>query len=47
MNKEQALELIKEIKENVHSCCAITMEPDQVLILLDRLEKYIEQNGSN
>jgi len=42
MNKEQALELIQEIKDNVHSCCAITMEPDEVLVLLDKLQKYIE-----
>jgi hypothetical protein len=42
MNKEQALELIQEIKDNVHSCCAITMEPDHVLVLLDKLQKYIE-----
>jgi hypothetical protein len=44
MNKEQALELIQEIKDNVHSCCAITMEPDEVLVLLDKLQKYIKQN---
>ena len=41
MNKEQALLILKEIKDNVHSCCAITMEPDEVLVLLDKLEEYI------
>jgi hypothetical protein len=44
MDKQQALELLQEIKDNVHSCCAITMEPDQVLVLLDKLQKYIEQD---
>lgn len=46
MEKQQALELLQEIKKNVHSCCAITMEPDEVLVLLDKLQKYIEQDGN-
>ena len=44
MSKEEALEIIEEIKENVNVCCAITMEPNEVLVLIDRLESYIE-NG--
>lgn len=44
MEKEQALEILEEIKENVHTCCAITMEPDEVLVLLDKLQQYIEDN---
>jgi hypothetical protein len=44
MSKEQALQIIQEIKNNVHSCCAITMEPDHVLVLLDKLQKYIKQD---
>ena len=44
MSREEALEIIEEIKENVNVCCAITMEPDEVLILIDKLESYIE-NG--
>ena len=44
MSKEEALEIIEEIKENVNVCCAITMEPDEVLVLIDKLETYIE-NG--
>jgi hypothetical protein len=46
MSREQALQILQEIKENVHSCCAITMEPDQVLVLLDKLQKYIEDNAT-
>jgi len=41
MNKEEALHLLQEIKDNIHVCCAITMEPDDVLVLLDKLEEYI------
>jgi hypothetical protein len=42
MNKEQALQILQEIKDNIHSCCAITMEPDEVLVLLDKIENYIK-----
>lgn len=41
MNKQQALQLLEDIKGNVNTCCAITMEPDEVLVELDKLEEYI------
>jgi len=44
MDREEALKLVKEVKENVNTCCAITMEPDEVLVLLDKLEEYIKNN---
>ena len=43
MDKQEALSILSEIKNNVHTCCAITMEPDQVLVLLDKLESYINE----
>ena len=42
MSKQEALEVLEEIEENVGTCCAITMEPDEVLVLIDKLKKYIE-----
>jgi len=39
---ERALEIISEIKENINICCAITMEPDEVLTLLVELQKILE-----
>ena len=42
MSKEEALEVLEEIEENVGTCCAITMEPDEVLVLIDKLKEYIE-----
>jgi hypothetical protein len=44
VSKEEALKILEDIKENVNVCCAITMEPDEVLELIEKLEKYIE-NG--
>lgn len=43
MSKEEALELLEEIEENVGVCCAITMDPDEVLVLIDKLKKYINE----
>ena len=40
---EEALEILEEIKENVNVCCAITMEPDEVLVLIDKLEEYLNE----
>ena len=42
MSKEEALEILEEVKENVNTCCAITMEPDEVLDLIEKLEKFIQ-----
>lgn len=47
MSREEALEIIEEIKENVNVCCAITMEPDEVLDLLDKVEIYINETTDN
>lgn len=41
MDKEQAIDILEEIKENVSVCCAVTMEPEDVLELCDKLENYI------
>ncbi len=42
VSKEEALEILEEIEENVGTCCAITMEPDEVLVLIDKLKKFLE-----
>ena len=44
MSREEALEILEEIKENVNVCCAITMEPDEVLVLIDKLKEYLNEN---
>ena len=47
MEYKEALELLDEIKENVGICCAITMEPDEVLVLIDKLRLIIENGEKN
>lgn len=44
MSREEALEILEEIEENVNVCCAITMEPDEVLVLIDKLKQYLEND---
>ncbi len=45
MSKKEALEVLEEIRENVNTCCAITMEPDEVLILISKLENFIKSKS--
>jgi|TARA_R110000822_G_scaffold214820_3_gene349788 3-deoxy-D-arabino-heptulosonate 7-phosphate (DAHP) synthase class II len=44
VDREQAIAVLETIKENVNVCCAITMEPDEVLDLCDKLALYIKNN---
>ena len=43
---EEALEILDEIEENVGTCCAITMEPDEVLDMINRLREKIKELGN-
>ena len=43
MDKEEALQILEEIKENINVCCAVTMEPEDVLELIEKLENYINE----
>ena len=42
-----ALEILEQIKEHVNECCAITMEPDTVLDLIEELETILNKEGEN
>ena len=44
VDKQEALRILDDIKDNINVCCAITMEPDEVLVLIDKLESYIKWN---
>ena len=39
--KEKALEILEEIRSNINMCCAVTMEPDEVEDLIDKLKNII------
>tara|TARA_R110000851_G_C12975584_1_gene555796 strand:+ start:838 stop:972 length:135 start_codon:yes stop_codon:yes gene_type:complete len=43
MDKEKALQLLDEIQEHIEACCAISMEPDEVLELIDKLKTEIKK----
>ena len=38
---DEALEILEEIEENVGVCCAITMDPDEVQGLIDKLRNIL------
>ena len=40
---DEALEILQEIEDNVSVCCAVTMEPVEVLELIDKLRKIIKE----
>ena len=42
----RALELLTQIEENVSVCCAITMEPDEVLALIEELRELLENESA-
>ena len=39
--KDEALEILEEIRDNINICCAVTMEPDEVEDLVDKLKDII------
>jgi hypothetical protein len=41
--KDKALELLEEIESNVSVCCAITMEPEEVLVMIEQLRDEINK----
>jgi hypothetical protein len=43
VDKQEALRILEEIEENINVCCAITMEPDDVLVMIDKLKIYINE----
>ena len=42
-NKRWCESIFREIRENVCICCAVTMEPDEVETLIDKLKTTIEE----
>ena len=40
---DKAIETLDTIEENINVCCAVTMEPDEVLELVDKLRKFLNE----
>tara|TARA_Y100000401_G_C8213823_1_gene169828 strand:- start:17 stop:172 length:156 start_codon:yes stop_codon:yes gene_type:complete len=40
---DKAIETLDTIEENVNICCAVTMDPDDVLNLIDELRKFLNE----
>ena len=40
---DEALEILLELEEQVGTCCGITMDPEEVEILIYRLKEILEQ----
>lgn len=40
---EEALEILEQIEEQVNTCCAVTMYPEDVLELIDKLKNILEK----
>ena len=43
---KKALKILEQIEENVSICCAVTMEPDDVLDLIDKLKKFLNEKAN-
>ena len=39
---EEALEILSEIEDNVGTCCAITLDPEEVEDLIYKLREILE-----
>ena len=39
---DKAIEILDQIEENINICCAVTMDPDDVYVLIDELKKILE-----
>ena len=46
MEFKEALEILEEIEENVNVCCAVTMDPDDVLDLIDKLKEFLNEKNT-
>ena len=46
MEFREGLEILEELDEYVSICCAVTMEPDEVLELIDKLKKFLNEKST-
>ena len=44
---EEALEILDQIEEQVNTCCGITMFPEDVIDLIEKLRTIIKKGETN
>ena len=44
---KEALEILDQIEEQVDTCCAVTMYPEDVIELIEKLRLIIKKGESN
>ena len=44
---KEALEILDQIEEQVDTCCAVTMYPEDVIELMEKLRSIIKKGESN
>ena len=44
---KEALDILDQIEEQVDTCCAVTMFPEDVLELIDKLRTIIKKGETN
>ncbi len=44
---EEALEILEQIEEQVNTCCAITMYPEDVIELIEKLRKILQDESKH
>ena len=40
---DKAIEILDTIEENINVCCAVSMEPDEGLELVDKVRKCLDE----
>ena len=43
---KEALKILEQIEENLDICCAVTMDPDEVFELVDKLKKFLNEKST-
>tara|TARA_Y100000593_G_scaffold93218_1_gene187281 strand:- start:2677 stop:2823 length:147 start_codon:yes stop_codon:yes gene_type:complete len=43
---KEALEILEQIEEQVNTCCAITMYPEDVIELIEKLKKILQDEST-
>ena len=43
---KEALDILEQIEENINICCAVTMEQDDVLDLIEKLKKFLNEKAN-